>query len=282
MVKIKNEYLSVEIAEMGAEIKSVVADDVEQMWDGRAEVWGNTAPICFPICGGLKDDRFIFEGKEYTLNKHGYGKFTLFTVESKSDVSVTFLHTSDENTRVGFPFDYELRITYSLEGRKLVTEYEVKNLSGKTMYFNIGSHEAYYTPEGIEDYDVIFEKDETVDDYVLYGNLLSYQTKPMLKDARVFPLYDKYFIIDALVFKDLVSRSATLRNRKTGRQIKVDFPDSSYFLLWHKHGAPYICLEPWNGIPDRVGSSYELVEKEGITALEAGKTYTNVHTITFG
>ena len=49
-----------QIAELGAEIKSVIYNDTEYMWNGRAEVWANTAPIMFPICGGLKNDTFDF------------------------------------------------------------------------------------------------------------------------------------------------------------------------------------------------------------------------------
>ena len=149
MVVLENKEMRVELAEVGAEIRSVKRDGVEYMWDARAEVWASSAPMCFPICGGLKDDKFVFEGKEYTLNKHGYAKFTLFEVEEKSDNRVVFLHRSDETTKAKFPFDYELRVIYTLEGNSLRIEYDVKNLSGKTMYFNIGSHEAYYTPEGI-------------------------------------------------------------------------------------------------------------------------------------
>ena len=83
-----------------------------------------------------------------------------------------------------------------------------------------------------------------------------------------------------MVFKDLKSRSAILRNRKTGKSVKIDFDFAPYFLLWHKPNAPYICVEPWAGIQDIVGSSYDITKKEGIIALESGQTYNAAHTIT--
>ena len=178
-----------------------------------------------------------------------------------------------------FPFDYELRVIYTLTGKTLSVDYSVKNLSECTMYFSIGSHEGYYTPEGIEDYDVIFPQNETLNAYVLYGNLLSNQQLPIIKDSSTLPLYDKYFTVDALVFKDLKSKSAKLRNRKTGRAVEVNFPDSKYFLLWHKPCAPYICVEPWDGVQDIVDSSYDITKKEGIISLESGSEYKNTHTI---
>jgi len=280
MVTLHNEFLTAQINEMGAELKSLVYNETEYLWEGRPEVWGSSAPIMFPICGGLKNDKYIYEGKEYTLGKHGYAKMTLFSVEKSTDTEAVFLHVSDEETKKAFPFDYELRVIFTLEGKTLKTVYSVLNKTGKTMYFNIGAHEGYYTPEGIEDYDVVFPQKETLVANVLYGNLLSNQPLPILKDSDVLPLYDKYFTIDALVFKTFKSRSATLRNRRTGRGIRIDFPDANYFLLWHKPAAPYICVEPWNGVPDIVGSDYDITKKEGITALAADAEFTYTHSMT--
>ncbi len=280
MIVLHNEYLTAKISELGAELKSLVCEGREHIWEGRPEIWGASAPIMFPICGGLKNDCYTFEGKTYTLPKHGYVKGKTFSVESASETSAVLLHVSDAETKAMFPFDYEFRVVYTLEGRSLHVAYLVRNLGEGTMYFNVGSHEGYYTPEGIEDYDVIFPERETLDAYVLYGNLVSNQRLPIIKDTCTLPLYDKYFTVDALVFKDLVSRSAILRNRKTGRALRIDFPDAKYFVIWHKPNAPYICLEPWDGVQDTVDSDGDLMHKEGITALAAHKEFRYVHTIT--
>lgn len=280
MVTIKNEYITAKINELGAELKSLVFGETEYIWEGRSEVWAGSCPLLFPICSGLKEDKYTFNGKEYTLQKHGYARFKTFEVESMTGSSVVFLHKSDIDTKQSFPFDYELRVIYTLAEKTLKIDYAVKNLTDGTMYFSIGSHEGYYTPEGIEDYDVIFPQNETLNAYVLYGNLLSNQQLPIIKDSNVLPLYDKYFTIDALVFKDLKSKSATLRNRKTGKAVRVDFPDDKYFLLWHKPNSPYICLEPWSGISDIVGSSYDITEKEGIIPLEGKSEYNHTHSVT--
>ena len=280
MITIKNEFLTAKINEVGAELKSLVFNNTQYIWEGNPDVWASSAPLMFPICGGLKEDKYILNGKEYTLGKHGYARKKSFELETQTDDSAVFLLKSDDETKKAFPFDYELRVIYTLSGKTLKVDYSVKNLSDDTMYFNIGSHEAYYTPEGIEDYDVIFPQNETLSANVLYGNIVSDQLLPIIKDQNILPLYDKYFTIDALVFKDLKSKSATLRNRKTGKAVRIDFPDDKYFLLWHKPNAPYICLEPWNGIADVVGSSYDITEKEGITALDAKSEFNHTHSIT--
>ena len=109
---------------------------------------------------------------------------------------------------------------------------------------------------------------------------MSNQRLPIIKDTCTLPLYDKYFTVDALVFKDLVSRSATLRNRKTGRTVRIDFPDAKYFVIWHKPNAPYICLEPWDGVQDTVDADGDLTHKEGISAIAPHAELRYVHTIT--
>lgn len=280
MVTLKNSNLEVKINELGAEVKSIYGFDTEYIWEGKREIWGNSCPLLFPICGGLKEDKYTVYGEEYSLPKHGYARNTMFRVESATDTTAVFLHTSNDETKKCFPFDYELRVCYTLSGTSLKIEYRVDNKSDKTMYFSIGSHEGYYTPDGIEDYDVIFDQNETLDTSALYGNLLADKTRRILKDSNTLALYEKYFAIDALVFKNIKSRSAVLRNRRNGKAIKVDFGFAKYFLIWHKPSAPFICLEPWAGIPDTVGSDYDIAKKEGIISLDAAKTYTAEHTIT--
>ena len=280
MIELKNKDAIVKINPIGAELKSMVCYNTRYIWEGNEENWKLSAPLMFPICGGLKDDKYFYCGKEYLLEKHGYIRFKTFEVEKISETSVTLLHKSDEQTKTSYPFDYELRVVYSLINKTLKIDYLVKNVSDETMYFSIGSHEGYYTPEGIEDYDVIFPQNETLTSNILYGNLLSSQQLPIIKDTNVLPLYNKYFMVDALVFRDIKSRSATLRNRKTGKSVRVDFPDDKYFLLWQKPNAPFICLEPWSGIADRVGSSFDITKKEGIMTLGSNCEYTHTHSIT--
>lgn len=280
MITISNEYLKASISEIGAELKSLKMDDKEYIWTGDPAIWKSSCPLLFPVCGGMKGDKYTYKGKEYPMTRHGFVRTLPFEVESVADTQAVFLHRSDEKTKQMYPFDYELRVRYTLSERSVKIEYLVKNLGSETMYFSIGSHEGYFTPEGVEDYDVVFPQNETLNSQILCGVLVSNQQMPIIREQNYLPIYEKYFMIDTLVFKDLKSRSATLRNRKTGRAIRVDFPDAKYFMVWHKPGAPYLCLEPWNGIGDSLDCSGRIEEKEGINTLPAGQEYKNTHSIT--
>lgn len=281
MVTISNENLKVEISCLGAEIQSVKQNGEELIWEGDPAVWSGHSPLLFPICGGLKEDRYTYAGKEYTLPKHGFARHSEFQIEEVTADRAVFSLKSSEETKKIYPFDFLLTVTYQLEGERLFVTYSVKNLTDGEMYFSIGSHEAYACPNGIEEYSVIFEKEENLDAVVLDGNTLSDQTVRIGEQVRELPLRYEYFAVDALVFLNLKSRAVTLRNNRTGKEIKVEFPGADYFLIWTKPQAKYICLEPWCGCPDFTKSSYELTEKRGIIRVARGETCTRKHMIQF-
>lgn len=281
MIKLENNIISVELDPRGAEMKTLRVNGENRLWSGDPAVWAGRAPVLFPICGGLPDDMFTYNGEEYHLKKHGFARFMDFEVVSATDTSATFLLESNQETLEQYPFAFRLYLTYTLRGAAIDIRYQVKNTDTKTMYFSIGSHEGYACPEGIEEYDLFFEKAETLSTCDLDGNLIAPTLTPILKESKFLPLYDKLFEVDALVFKDVKSREVTLRNRKTGKSVSVKFDGFNYLLFWTKPGAPYLCIEPWTGIPPMVGSSHDIRKKEGITALEAQDTFTVTHTVHF-
>ena len=281
MIILKNEKLIVKINELGAEIKSIMYNGMEQMWEGKQEVWSGTAPVLFPICGAVKDDKYTYMGREYSLLQHGFARKQLFELTDSTDERAVFLLKSNDDLKKVYPFDFELYITYTINGTTVKITYDVVNLTDGEMYFSIGSHEAYYTPEGVEDYDVIFAEKETLDSHLMCGRYLKENTVPLLKEVTVLPIYKKYFMLDSLVFSNIKSHSAILRNRKTGREIKIEFPYTNNLLIWHKPNSPYICIEPWSGSADFVGTSYDITQKRDIMKLSKDESYCAYHTITF-
>ncbi len=279
---LKNDLLTVAISITGAEIQSVQSSKgTEFIWYGDEKVWAGRTPLLFPICGGLKDDKYVFKGSEYALKKHGYARFSEFAVESQTETQVVLTHCSSAQTRKQYPFDYKLSVIYRLTENSVEVIYRVENSGDKTLYFSIGAHEGYLCPEGIEAYDIVFPQDETLDSYILNGNLLENKTVRVLENSRILPLKYDYFAVDALVFKRINSKRVTLRQRNGDRQVDVSFDGFPYLLLWTKPGAPYICIEPWCGIQDSMDSDYDFVTKEGIHALPAGKLFDRTHNITF-
>ena len=282
MVTLKNERLTVDIHACGAQIRKATLDGRDMLWNGDPAWWSGVAPVLFPVCGGFLTEEYTCGGQTYRMPKHGFARFCDFEAETVASETATFLLRSNAETLRQYPFDFEFRITYRLDGAAVRVTYDVRNTDTKEMPFAVGSHEGYATPEGIEAYDVVFPETETLRACGLQGNLLTYETTTVFENGRVLPLLEKYFEVDALVFKDLKSRAATLRHRDSGREITVEFPGKDYFLIWHPHGAPFICLEPWTGIPTYFDQPQALETKEGMTRLAVGGTYTVSHTIDFG
>ena len=282
MVVLDNGYMRVEISELGAEIRRVTINNEERMWNGDPKFWSGVSPVLFPICGGLKDDKFTHEGKEYQMDSHGFARRSTFELEAKGENFAVFLLKENEETLKHYPWHFEFRVKYNITSSAIKIEYDVKNTSDSTMYAAVGCHEAYLCPDGIENYDVIFEKKETLKTGILNGKLLTKNWETVLFDSDTFPLYTKEFAArDSFVFTGIKSRFATLRNRKTGRSVSVGFEGFSNFLIWNIPDAPYVCLEPWTGCPSFDFASYEISEKEGMTAIDPNTRMTKVHTVYF-
>lgn len=279
MVTISNGILTAKFRELGAELKSLVCGGTEYIWPGDPEIWAGSAPVLFPVCSGLLNDTYYLDGKAYQLQKHGFARFCTFQVEKSSETAVTFLLRTQEQYKDSYPFDYQLRITYTLEGKSLQVRYTVDNLSEDTMYFSIGSHEGYYCPEGIEEYEVVLPAPETLDASVMEGSVLGKETVRILENSDTLPLKNEYFSEDALIFRNLQARSMILRHRNSNKSLRVTFPDRDYFLIWTKPGAPYICLEPWCGITDSVDTDQNLKTKEGIRSVVPRGQFVSTHRI---
>jgi len=279
MIIIQNEFLTACFVEKGAELKSLVFNGTEYIWPGDEKIWALSAPLLFPICGGLKDDSYFLDGKKYHMQKHGPIRFVHFSVEEKSEDQVTFVSFSSEESKRNYPFDYKLSIIYKLEEKTLSVRYKVENTGEDTMYFSIGAHEGYFCPEGIEEYEVILPSPETLNSSVLEGNVLSDEKKRVITDSNRIPLKYEDYVADALVFEQMRAKSVVLQNKTTKRALKLSFKDFDYFLLWTKPGAHYICMEPWCGIGDHWDTTGDIKTKKGIKTLSCGGVFTVEHCI---
>lgn len=280
-ITISNKNLEVRISTKGAELQSVIKDGKSYLWDGNPEQWEDKAPILFPICGTLKEDRFEYEGKSYSLTSHGFAKDSEFEVESAQKESVTFLLKSSDETKKIYPFHFEFRVKYTLLENSIKVDYIVNNTDNKEIYASVGGHEGYICPEGIEEYIIEFDKEEDINSNFIEAPLLVEGATPIAKNVKELSLKNEYFEIDALILLDLKTRAITLKNKKGDRKIRVDFSGHDYLLVWSMPNANFVCIEPWAGLPDYVGTSFDITKKRGINKIGVGKALEKTHTITF-
>lgn len=283
MICLQNEALKVKINTRGAELSSIVdADGVERIWQGDAAYWTGRAPVLFPVAGGFMDDEYILDGKTYSLPKHGFARRSEFAVETQSDTAATFLLTGEMANNPGYPFDFEFRVRFALEGTKLTVAYSTKNTQSSPLSFSVGAHEGYACDGGIERYEVAFDDPEgaALTSNVLVGNLLSHDTVQLPLNARnALELKYDDFAVDAQVFLGLKSRGVTLQSPGSAKKIHVAFKDFEYMLLWTKPGAHYICVEPWANFPDYVDHDKQFAAKPGVMKIASGEEKTLTHEI---
>ena len=283
-VTLKNDRLCVEISTFGAEILSVKGGGGgEFMWDGNPDVWSGRAPILFPICGKLRDDKFTYKGKEYKMLQHGFARKKKFSVEHTDEKKAVLALCSDDETRICYPFDFKFQAIFELAENELTVSYRVENKTDGDMFYSVGAHEAYACPEGIENYTLEFEKEECLHGWRIDAEkrVISEHFDNFGECEKILPLKEEMFRNDAAIFRNLNSSSVCLRKNGGGRSIKVFFPEHTHLLLWNKLGARYLCIEPWCGLNDNYDFYGELNEKEGIIHLKKGEERTVRHVITF-
>lgn len=282
MVVLQNEELKVQVNEIGAELYSVTSKEGRECtWNGDPTFWKGRSPHLFPICGRLRDNKYIYEGKEYSLGSHGFAKVMEFEAEKLSEASAIFTLRETEETLANYPFKFVFQIKYTLNGRSIDVEYIVNNKTDGEMYFSVGGHEGYMCEGGIENFYIEFDKNVTLDTHTVVGPIVSHETTRILENSNILPLKNDYFKVDALVFKDIDFDALTIKKNDGTHNVRVDFKGFEHLLLWMVPGAPYLCVEPWYGFPDFTDSNYIFKEKLGIQKLAKGETFNAKHTITF-
>ena len=73
---IENEYLSVSVEDIGAQLKSIYhkKSETEFLWQGDPKYWKGRAYNLFPIVGRLYDGKYTYNGKTYELERHGFAR----------------------------------------------------------------------------------------------------------------------------------------------------------------------------------------------------------------
>ncbi len=273
-ISIQNNFLKATINSKGAELNSLVkiANGKEYIWEGNPAFWGKHSPVLFPIVGTLKDNCYFYENQKYELLRHGFARDMEFEVVYQTVNKVTFSLKSTEITLQKYPFLFELQLTYSLTENELTIGYSIQNLNKVKMPFSIGAHPAFALPKEIENYSLSFEKQEELQCYILENDLLSNTNYSILLKNKTLPITNKLFQKDALIFKQLQSKSISLLEYKKPI-LNVRFKDFESLGIWSKVGAPFVCIEPWLGYSDITETSGNITEKEAIVILEPNKKH---------
>lgn len=280
---ISNGILTAKINDKGAELYALKKNGVEHIWQGDPRFWADRAPLLFPVVGRQMEDTLTVNEVNYPIGLHGFAKDGIFGLVSKSENSLELKLVFSEETRKHYPYDFELTSVFCISGSTLSVTRTVKNLSCGKMPFCIGEHFGIMTPlsekTAYSDYAIELEQPETASRHILNGQHYVGSTEPFLNNEHTIKLSDTLFERDAVAFCGLKSKSASVTNY-AGYTVRLSFSDYANLAFWAKPGAPYVCVEPWNGIDSEVGDSTDIFRKDGIILLDENQRRSFTCTIT--
>lgn len=296
-IVLENQDIKVEIESFGAELKSIVNKETNQeyMWEADPAYWGKTSPILFPFIGKLEGEKFKHEGISYSMTKHGFARDMEFSIkESVGSEKVILGIQSNEETKVSFPFDFELEVEYSLSGKNVTELIRVKNVGSNKMYFNLGGHPAFACPLIIDGKRTGSRNDCRVKVYSSKGQdrfditkinvatgLLPGDTYEFETDKGVFNIVDHIFDNDALVFENQGVDAVGFIDKAGKEYIRLEATNCPVWGIWSMPTtqASYACIEPWWGICDKAGYDGELKDRPYTNSVDAGAVWENGFTI---
>ena len=286
---LKNNEITVTISDLGAEIVSVkYARDCEYIWQGDPTYWTGQAPLLFPICGRLFEGKYTYDGKTFEMGNHGFARRSVFEAKQDNN-SVTFTLKPNDDIKKMYPFDFELKVTYMLCSNTLSSSITINNTGDVILPAAIGLHPGFNVPldnsGSFEDWYLEFENRCSPDELVFSDTCFMTGKKRALplKDGKILPLRHELFSIDG-VFMSNADRTVTLRSDKSNRYVKFSFPDMPYLGIWHKPRteAPYVCIEPWCGLPAYDGVIDDFSTKCDMFRLIPGDKKTVNYSLIFG
>lgn len=251
---IKNDKLTATVNSLGAELSSVRStEDHEYIWQG--EEWKKHAPLLFPICGGLVNSSYTYNGRAYPMEKHGFARVSEFELVQADDESVTFVLKSNAETLEVYPFEFNLYAKYTLDGNSLTATYTVENVGRQIMPYMFGWHPAFTLggSREINSFYVDFGDKKQLSRHELqHGPFVNpFYTAYPLKAGKYYLNEEEIYANDTMIFKD-IPNSVKLAGGYQKHTVTVSYSDNiPYLCIWKfpSSEARYVCIEPWSDIP---------------------------------
>ncbi len=271
---IENEKLKIEINSHGAELYSVYskATDTEYLWQGNPEYWGGRAYNLFPLIGRTYEGFFRYDGKEYPSRTHGLARYFEFSLEKRTEDTLVFLFTDNEETHKEYPFAFEFRVFFTLTGNALQTRYEVTNVDERTLICCFGGHPGInipFTNGAFEDYYLEFAAPDGVKRQLLSEGDRFMADKAIdypLVEGNKLPLRHDLFHHDAVILQG-TGGCVSVKSKTDSRYVTMRYEEYPFIGFWQVNNptAPYVCLEPWSALPSIDGVIVDLESKPHMT-----------------
>jgi galactose mutarotase-like enzyme len=232
--------------------------------------YGN--PVLFPAVGvsyGQRPDSWEHQGQSLPMPPHGWARNVYWQVERADARSLTAVMVPNPGFKLVYPFDFELRMTYRLEGGALVLETSLANKGTVPFPYALGFHPYLKAPlgQGGDRSRCVVQSPggtrlTTADGWRTLSRA-SEAPRPLLAtDAELG---------GSVVLEGSGATSLEVFDPGSGLAARVsvegteqDFP---VWVIWSATPeAPYVCLEPWTDAPNALN-------RPGTRTLAGGGTH---------
>ena len=266
---LNNGQIKAHVNAYGAELKGLEMDGLEYLWQGDPAYYDRTSPTLFPIMGRFLSDTYYVKDRAYHMGINGLAMHRNFAVENVTETSASFGLTDDERTRREYPFAFRLRVTYTLDGRRMRVHYHLENPGGEPLPFCFGCHTAYRWPLEGDDpsqYELRFEQKENLASF----NPFNWKDPDFVKNGMVslnHALFENY----TRSMTGISSETIEYASRTAPHGVRLHRKEFPYLAIWTlpDGNARYICLEPSTSV--HAGAATTIEDRSGTLILPPGE-----------
>jgi len=226
--------------------------DEATLRDPKKNVRGG-APVLFPSPGRLAGDAWSRAGRAGALRQHGFARELPWSVARTSvapHASATLRLTSNDATRAAYPWDFDVELTYALEGARLAIDALVQNTGASPMPFGFGFHPYFAVRDkararipttATRGFDNVSKRDVTIGTIDLTA-----------------PEVDLHLAIPP---DEPAPREARLETADGGVLLRAS-EEYTRWVVWTLAGKDFVCLEPWTSPGDALNTGESLLTVE--------------------
>ncbi|WP_296223349.1 aldose epimerase [Ralstonia sp. UBA689] len=246
-------------------------------WSNPAKVRGGN-PLLFPFIGRHFVDGEIgrwrdARGQLHALPQHGFARDLPFEVEDAGDTHIVMLLRDTAQTRAGYPFAFEFRMTYRLLTDALEATFSIKHLdegdAHAPMPFYAGHHFYLALPHTLRGTTELSMPPSRLSRQLPDGSLDVPEPGKGTYQLNDLALQDRYHLLDGEGAATLVIPPHA--GAPFGRRIHIEVDGAP--VPWHaittwteNTTSDFYCVEPWMGLPNAIHHG------EGLHLLAPGET----------
>jgi galactose mutarotase-like enzyme len=185
------------------------------------------------------------------MTQHGFARDRTFEWSERTPTSCTLVLTDDAESWLHFPYACGRKCQFT----NLDMTFEITNTGNEPLPVSLGGHPTFNWPllSGLpkEAYAITFSHEELEPIPRLNEELLRDKPGPTLIRGNSLALSQQLFANDAVILDRPASHTVRY-GADRGPSISVSWQGFRQLGIWSKpQGAPFICIEPWYGLPHR-------------------------------